>query len=82
MKPSQKNSSKNIAKQFQQPSAANQSKKKSTKSQKKQSAELEKVLTGICYVGELTPKSKDYVVSFGERLSAPIVWGAIKDHKA
>jgi aspartate kinase len=44
-------------------------------------AELEKVLTGICYVGELTPKSKDYVISFGERLSAPIVWGAIKDHK-
>ena len=45
-------------------------------------AELEKVLTGICYVGELTPKSRDYVASFGERLSAPIVWGAIKDHKA
>jgi aspartate kinase len=45
-------------------------------------SELEKVLTGICYVGELTPKSKDYVASFGERLSAPIVWGAIKDHKA
>lgn len=44
-------------------------------------SELEKVLTGICYVGELTPKSKDYVVSFGERLSAPIVWGAIKDRK-
>ncbi|XHH08432.1 MAG: aspartate kinase [Candidatus Bathyarchaeia archaeon] len=44
-------------------------------------AELEKVLTGICYVGELTPKSKDYVVSFGERLSAPIVWGAIQDYK-
>jgi aspartate kinase len=44
-------------------------------------AELEKVLTGICYVGELTPKSKDYVASFGERLSAPIVWGSIKDHK-
>lgn len=42
--------------------------------------ELEKVLTGICYVGELTPKSKDYVVSFGERLSTPIVWGALKDH--
>lgn len=44
-------------------------------------AELEKVLTGVCYVGELTPKSKDYVVSFGERLSAPIVWGAIKDRE-
>ena len=44
-------------------------------------AELEKVLTGICYVGEVTPKSKDYVVSFGERLSAPIVWGTIKDQR-
>jgi aspartate kinase len=44
-------------------------------------AELEKVLTGIYYVGELTPKSKDYVLSFGERLSAPIVWGTIKDRK-
>jgi aspartate kinase len=42
-------------------------------------AELGKVLTGICYVGEVTPKSKDFVVSFGERLSAPIVWGTIKD---
>ncbi len=43
--------------------------------------ELEKVLTGICYVGELTPKSKDYVLSFGERLSAPIVCGALQDLK-
>jgi len=43
--------------------------------------ELEKVLTGICYVGELTPKSTDYVLSFGERLSAPIICGAIRDLK-
>jgi aspartate kinase len=43
--------------------------------------ELEKVLTGICYVGELTPKSKDYVLSFGERLSAPIVSAALRDLK-
>jgi len=41
--------------------------------------ELEKVLTGIIYLGELTPKSKDYVLSFGERLSTPIVCGALKD---
>ena len=41
--------------------------------------ELEKVLTGIIYVGELTPKSKDYVLSFGERLSTSIVWGALRD---
>ena len=55
--------------------------KEATQIIEKTIAELEKVLTGICYVGELTPKSKDYVASFGERLSAPIVWGAIKDHK-
>jgi len=41
--------------------------------------ELEKVLTGIIYLGELTPKSKDYVLSFGERLSTAIVWGALRD---
>ena len=41
--------------------------------------ELEQVLTGIVYVGELTPKSRDTVISFGERLSAPIVSGALKD---
>ena len=44
-------------------------------------SELKKVLTGICYVGELTPKSRDYVLSFGERLSAPIVCGALRDLK-
>ncbi len=55
--------------------------KEVTKIIEKTIVELEKVLTGICYVGELTPKSKDYVLSFGERLSAPIVWGAIKDCK-
>ena len=53
--------------------------KEVTQITKKTLVELEKVLTGICYVGEVTPKSKDYVVSFGERLSAPIVWGTIKD---
>jgi len=41
--------------------------------------ELEKVLTGIIYLGDLTPKSEDYVLSFGERLSTPIIWGALKD---
>ncbi|MEM2103305.1 MAG: aspartate kinase [Candidatus Bathyarchaeia archaeon] len=41
--------------------------------------DLEKVLTGILYLGELTPRSKDYILSFGERLSTPIVYGALKD---
>ncbi len=41
--------------------------------------ELERVLKGIVYVNELSPKSKDNVISFGERLSAPIVSGALKN---
>jgi aspartate kinase len=41
--------------------------------------ELEQVLTGIVFVGELTPKSRDNVLSFGEKLSAPIVSGALND---
>jgi len=41
-------------------------------------SELEKVLTGISYLAELTPRSRDHVLSFGERLSAPILCGAIQ----
>jgi aspartate kinase len=41
--------------------------------------ELQQVLTGIVYVGELTPKSRDTVISYGEKLSAPIVCGTLKD---
>lgn len=41
--------------------------------------ELEKVLTGIIYVGECTSKSRDYVLSFGERLSTHIVWASLRD---
>ncbi|WP_309493434.1 aspartate kinase [Candidatus Hecatella orcuttiae] len=40
--------------------------------------ELENVLEGITYLKEVTPKIEDYVLSFGERLSAPIVWGALR----
>jgi aspartate kinase len=39
--------------------------------------ELEKALIGVSYVGELTPRSMDYLMSFGERLNAPIVSGAL-----
>ncbi|MCQ6253447.1 aspartate kinase [Methanocaldococcus sp.] len=41
--------------------------------------ELEKVLIGVAYLGELIPKSRDYILSFGERLSSPILCGAIRD---
>lgn len=40
---------------------------------------LEKVLEGISILGEMTPRSKDLVISFGERISTPIIWGAIAD---
>lgn len=40
-------------------------------------AELEKVLVGVSYTGELTPRSLDFIVSFGERMIAPIVSGAL-----
>ncbi|AKB49391.1 Aspartokinase [Methanosarcina barkeri str. Wiesmoor] len=40
--------------------------------------ELEKALVGICYLGELTSRSIDYICSYGERLAAPIVSGAIR----
>ncbi|MCD6263842.1 aspartate kinase, partial [Candidatus Bathyarchaeota archaeon] len=41
-------------------------------------SELERVLTAIGYLGEVTPRSRDYILSFGERLSTPILWGAIR----
>ncbi|MBI3272370.1 MAG: aspartate kinase [Planctomycetes bacterium] len=44
---------------------------------REQLGELEKVLTGIAFVGELTPRSRDFVLSFGERLSTPILAGAL-----
>ena len=37
---------------------------------------LEQLLRGISAVGELTPRTSDYVVSFGERLSSMVVTAA------
>ncbi len=39
--------------------------------------ELEKALIGICYLGELTARSVDYISSYGERLAAPILCGSL-----
>ncbi|OGS44417.1 MAG: hypothetical protein A3K76_03355 [Euryarchaeota archaeon RBG_13_57_23] len=41
--------------------------------------ELKNILLGIAHIGELTPRSRDFVVGYGERLSAPILEGAIED---
>jgi aspartate kinase len=40
--------------------------------------ELEQVLVGISLLKELSLQAKDKVMSFGERLSTPILWGAVK----
>jgi len=40
--------------------------------------DLEKTFEGIFHLRELTPRSRDYVLSFGERLSTPIVAAAIR----
>ena len=40
--------------------------------------EMEKALIGICLLGELTERSLDYIVSFGERLAAPILAGTLQ----
>ncbi len=39
---------------------------------------LDALLSGVCAVGELTPRTVDLVVSFGERLSSLIVAGAFE----
>ena len=39
---------------------------------------LQNILFAIYNLRELTPRSKDYVISFGERLLAPIVSAALR----
>jgi aspartate kinase len=46
---------------------------------KKIISELQDVLGGIVLLGEVTPKSLDYLMSFGERLSTPVVSFALQD---
>ena len=40
--------------------------------------ELHQALLGVTCLGELTPRSKDLILSFGERLCAPIVAAALR----
>jgi len=41
--------------------------------------ELKNILLGIAHIGELTPRSKDYVIGYGEKLSAPMLHGVLDD---
>ncbi len=40
--------------------------------------QLQNILTAVHTLKELTPRSRDYIISFGERLSAPIVAAALR----
>jgi len=42
-------------------------------------SDLEKAYVGICYLGEITPRSLDYISGYGEQLAAPILSGVIRD---
>ncbi|MEM0342666.1 MAG: aspartate kinase [Thermoplasmata archaeon] len=41
--------------------------------------ELRNILLGVAHIGELTPRSMDFVMGFGEKLSAPILAGVLED---
>ncbi|MDD1656276.1 MAG: aspartate kinase, partial [Methanomicrobiales archaeon] len=41
-------------------------------------ADLQAMLFGLHILRELSPRSKDYIISFGERLSAPVVRAALR----
>ena len=41
--------------------------------------ELGKLLSVVAYLKEVTPRVRDYALSFGERLSTRIFWGALVD---
>lgn len=45
---------------------------------KERIAEMEKAMIGICLLGELSPRSLDYISSYGERLAAPILAGTLR----
>ena len=41
--------------------------------------EVKRLLSVLAYLKEVTPRTKDYTLSFGERLSTRIFWGALRD---
>src|SRR5208282_3592190 len=43
------------------------------------SRELEEILHSVAKLMELTPQSRDFILSFGEKMSAPLICGAVKD---
>ena len=56
-----------------------QNRKKLLEKLNSDSTELEHLLHGIILLGEVTPRSMDYLISFGERLSINLVAFALQD---
>ena len=56
-----------------------QNKKKLLEKLNSDSSELEDLLHGMILLGEVTPRSMDYLISFGERLSINLVAFALQD---
>jgi len=46
---------------------------------KKEFEELKRAVYGVLYLRETTPRSRDYIISFGERFSTRIFYGALRD---
>jgi aspartate kinase len=44
-------------------------------------ADLKTTLTGVSILGELSPRSRDMIVSYGERMAAPVVAAEIRARK-
>ncbi|MEK0324745.1 MAG: aspartate kinase, partial [Nitrosopumilus sp.] len=43
--------------------------------------DLEKLLLGVSYLGETTARSRDQILSYGERLSVQVLYSVLKDQK-
>ncbi len=41
--------------------------------------ELKNILLGVAHIGELTARSRDFVIGYGEKLSAPMLQGVLED---
>jgi len=58
---------------------SNDLKKEVWREESKEIDELRRLLSVVAYLKEVTPRVRDYALSFGERLSARTFWGSLVD---
>ena len=56
-------------------------KEKLTQALERRVKKMERLLYGVAYTEELTPRTRDLLLSFGERLSAPILAACLRDRQ-